>query len=135
MILHGILQIIVFTILFPSVIATALLRKRIGDKWKQYHVSLAILTIIMFTIAVTLGISKANMRHITLHKIIGLSLIFLIAFQIVWAYLGKKVVSKHKWFKIHKYGAFIIVAAGVINIILAQSNFGASTKAFSPFNG
>lgn len=127
--LHGLLQMIAFLILFPIGAMIALFRDKVGSNWKLFHVGtqiIAICVVIAAYIVIKYAKSKQkNKKHNDkdlinkIHITIGYTIGILIAIQVAWAYLGKRIVDWSTWYTIHMILSACIIVGGIINIIVA----------------
>lgn len=127
--LHGLLQMIAFLILFPIGAMIALFRDKVGSNWKLFHVGtqiIAICVVIAAYIVIKYAKSKQkNKKHNDkdlinkIHITIGYTIGILIAIQVAWAYLGKRIVDWSIWYTIHMILSACIIVGGIINIIVA----------------
>ena len=129
--IHGLLQSIVFLVLFPLGASIALFRRFIGSRWRVMHVSIQLTAITLFMIAISIayymgniknkGNKKDDDRQINkLHKYMGRFIFIVIVLQLFWAYQGRKIVSWTVWYYIHMLLSSIIIISGITNILIAR---------------
>jgi len=127
--IHGMMQAIVFMLLYPLGALTALLRNYIGPKWRPIHVGIQLTATFLFIIAISLAIYSGFNRNPSkdkdtniqkIHRALGRILAGIIAFQIFWAYYGRKYVDWMTWYYIHMTLSSLIIIGGFTNIYIAR---------------
>lgn len=127
--IHGLLQSLVFLILYPLGALIALLRNYIGPSWKIYHVSIQLTASFLFFIAIgiiaytTYEKPKKESKIRTIHRWNGRLIATLIVFQLFWAYQGRNYVEWTAWYWIHMSLSASIILLGWTNIYLAKYKF------------
>lgn len=123
--IHGLLQILIFTILYPIGALTALARNRIGLSWRKYHVAIQLVATILLFISVTImhiALRRKkepptdSLKH---HILIGRIVVATVLIQLAWAFLGRRFVSWNMWYSIHVLLSTIILLFGWYNIYVA----------------
>jgi len=126
-IIHGILQIIAFGILFPLGSLIAIFRNWIGNKWFIIHVTCQIIASILLFIAIVLvKIAKSDKKKNKtepLHVKTGHIIISLVVFQLLWAIFMRHIIYRPLWLFIHLLTAISIITLGWINIYLGYKQF------------
>lgn len=124
--IHGLIQSLVFLILYPLGALIALLRNYIGPSWKIYHVSIQLTASLLFFIAIsiiaytTYGKPKKESTYRTIHRWNGRLIATLIVFQLFWAYQGRNYVEWMTWYWVHMSLSASIILLGWSNIYLAK---------------
>jgi len=126
---HGLMQAIVFLILYPLGALTALFRNYIGPKWRPIHIGIQLTATFLFIIAISLALylgfnripSKDKDTTIQkLHRALGRTIAGIIALQIFWAYYGRNYVDWMTWYYIHMTLSSLIILGGFTNIYIAR---------------
>lgn len=135
--IHGILNVIIFTLIIPIAMIIAHNRKQIGKQWYNYHKTLTLSAMILLTISITISVTASiilKKPFNTLHKITGIIVVALVAFQYIWTYyLSKIIYNRDLWLKVHVINAYTILLLGLFNVAIALSNI--STKSKSKIKG
>jgi cytochrome b561 len=128
--IHGLLQSIVFLVLFPLGASIALFRRIIGSRWRVMHVSIQLTAITLFMIAISIAYYMGNIKNKNtkkhdrqinkLHRYMGRFIFVVIVLQLFWAYQGRKIVSWKVWYYIHMLLSSIIIFSGITNIFIAR---------------
>jgi hypothetical protein len=124
--IHGMLQGIVFLILYPLGALIALLRNQIGPSWRPYHVGIQLTASILFFIAISIvayasyGKPKKESNIRTIHRWNGRLIALLIITQLFWAYQGRNYVEWMTWYYVHMSLSASIILLGWTNIYLAR---------------
>lgn len=124
--IHGIIQLLVFLILFPSGAIVALLRDKIGPSWRRIHVTIQLTATFLFIVAISLALylgynrvpekdTKLQKTHRTLGRIIAGCILL----QIIWAFFGRGWVMWDTWYTIHMILSALIILGGFTNIMIA----------------
>lgn len=128
--IHGLLQSIVFFILYPLGALIAVFRNQIGPSWRPYHVGIQLTASTLFFIAIGMvayasyGKPKKESSQIrTLHRWNGRLIALLIVTQLFWAYQGRNYVEWMTWYYIHISLSASILLLGWTNIYLAKYKF------------
>lgn len=125
--LHGLLQEIAFLVLFPIGIIIALCKLYIGSKWFILHILFQTVGIVCVISAVLImayakylekPTNKSSRKSIPLHVYIGIAIVILILFQVVWAVLMRDKIDRNIWTRIHIILASIILILGWTNLYL-----------------
>lgn len=125
--IHGLLQSIVFFILYPLGALIAVFRNQIGPSWRPYHVGIQLTASVLFFIAISIvayasyGKPKEKSSQIrTLHRWNGRLIALLIVTQLFWAYQGRNYVEWMTWYYVHMSLSASILLLGWTNIYLAR---------------
>lgn len=124
--IHGMLQGIVFLILYPLGALIALLRNQIRPSWRPYHVGIQLTASILFFIAISIvayasyGKPKKESTIRNLHRWNGRLIALLIITQLFWAYQGRNYVEWMTWYYVHMSLSASIILLGWTNIYLAR---------------
>ncbi len=127
--IHGILQIIIFAVLYPLGAVIALMRQTIGPSWRRYHVGIQLvattmlfisITLVSFAIHYTPSSAKTDSHILRHHILIGRIIIALVAIQLFWAYLARSYLPWTVWYYIHIVISFAIITGGLYNIYIAR---------------
>ena len=136
--LHGILQIVAFLILFPIGILIAIFKNYIGAYWFISHILFQSFGIICVFTAVLVMIYAKSLQNIkdtnptpttntntttnmhtqnspSLHAIIGFIIIALIIIQVIWAVFVRKIINHDLWAKIHLVLAILIIDSEILS--------------------
>ena len=122
--LHGLLQTIAFFVLYPLGALIAYFREHVGSNWKIFHLSIQLLATLLVFIAVIIVISikKGNKQDKPIinkvHTKLGPLVVLLIIIQLVWAFLGRKLVDWTTWYYTHITLSGLIIIGGVTNVFL-----------------
>ena len=125
--IHGIIQLLVFLILFPIGATVALLRDKIGPSWRRIHVSIQLTAVMLYLIAVSIALYANHQRKVDkprsfinqLHRWLGRTVGTLILLQVIWAFFGRQWVMWDTWYTIHMTLSASIILGGITNIMIA----------------
>jgi len=125
--IHGIIQLLVFLILFPIGATIAFLRDKIGPSWRRIHVSIQLTAVTLYLIAVSIAFYANHQRKVDkprsfinqLHRWLGRTVGTLILLQVIWAFFGRQWVMWDTWYTIHMTLSASIILGGITNIIIA----------------
>jgi len=129
-IIHGLLQVIAFVVLYPIGALIALFRNSIGPLWLPVHVTIQLLA--TFCVFLALGImiyaksvvkNNDSSRFSRKHEILGFTLIFCIILQLIWAVFMRAHVPWTVWFNVHLALATFIIVGGYVNVFLGVQNY------------
>ena len=135
--IHGIIQLVVFLILFPIGAIVALLRYKIGPGWRRIHVSIQLTGVALYLTAVSIAFIANQKRKITmqerpfikqLHIWLGRTVGSLILLQVIWAFFGRGWVMWDTWYVVHMILSSLIILGGITNIIIAAIMMKNKTK-------
>jgi len=122
--IHGILNIFAIS-LFTFGVIIAFIRELIGEKWFIIHITSQLCATLILTISIILVIYTSTNKNkpdpktkIGRHKILGKILLSLIYFQILFAFIGKRLLDRNIWVILHTIIASIILILGWIQIYL-----------------
>jgi hypothetical protein len=124
--LHGLLQTIAFFVLFPLGALIAYFREHVGSNWKVFHVSIQLLaTLLVFSaVIIVISIKKGNKQDKPIinkvHTKLGPLIVLVIIIQLVWAFLGRKLVDWTTWYNTHMILSGLIITGGITNVILGM---------------
>lgn len=137
--IHGILQVIAFAILFPLGILVAIFRDYVGDRWFMYHVTLQLTATAAVFVAVAIAAvaiaastkkkekekeeNKTPKNKTSTHVIVGFVLVGLICLQILWAMYFRHIVPRPIWYVIHMILATVIILLGWANLYLGYRHY------------
>ena len=122
---HALLQSIAFLLLFPLGALVALFRNKIGYGWKTTHITLQLTASAMVFLAVYLMATRPNKKESVEkqnHRLLGKTIVGLIVFQLVWAFVGRRVVDYGTWLWIHMVLSVGIIAGGWTNLWLGAKS-------------
>lgn len=135
--IHGLIQSLVFLILFPIGAMVALLRDKIGPSWRRIHVSIQLTGVALYLTAVSIAFYANQKRKATmqekplinqLHIWIGRTVGTLILLQVIWAFFGRSWVMWDTWYVVHMTLSALIILGGITNIIIAVTMTKNKTK-------
>jgi hypothetical protein len=122
--IHGMLQLLIFGVLYPTGVVIAQLRGRIGPIWRPLHIGIQLTASVLFLVSASLVgwavkkdrvMDKASLQ-LKVHIWVGRVVLGLVFGQILWAFFGKMMVDWARWFKIHIVLSALILLSGWINI-------------------
>jgi hypothetical protein len=125
--IHGVIQLLVFLILFPTGAIVALLRDKIGPSWRRIHVGIQLTAVVLYLIAVSIAFYANQQRKVDkprpfinhLHRWVGRTVGTLILLQVIWAFFGRQWVMWDTWYTIHMTLSASIILGGLTNIMIA----------------
>ena len=126
--IHGLIQLLVFLILFPTGVTIALLRDKIGPSWRRIHVTIQLTGVALYLVAVSIAFYANQQRNVStqdkpfinqLHIWLGRTVGTLILLQVIWAFFGRSWVMWDTWYVIHMTLSALIILSGLTNIIIA----------------
>lgn len=126
--IHGLIQLLVFLILFPTGATIALLRDKIGPSWRRIHVTIQLTGVALYLTAVSIAFYANQQRNVStqdkpfinqLHIWVGRTVGTLILLQVIWAFFGRSWVIWDTWYAIHMTLSALIILGGLTNIIIA----------------
>jgi NADH:ubiquinone oxidoreductase subunit 6 (subunit J) len=92
-------------ILFTLGAIIAILRKSIGEVWLRIHLVCQLCATLILLLSITLVIYTSKNKNkadpktpVGRHKIIGKILLSIILFQVVFAFIGKRIFEKSTWY-------------------------------------
>ena len=126
--IHGLIQLLVFLILFPTGATIALLRDKIGPSWRRIHVTIQLTGVALYLTAVSIAFYANQKRNVLtqdkpfinqLHIWVGRTVGTLILLQVIWAFFGRSWVMWDTWYAIHMTLSALIILGGLTNITIA----------------
>lgn len=124
--IHGLIQLLVFLILFPTGATIALLRDKIGPSWRRIHVTIQLTAVLLFITAISiayyLGFNRIPEKDTLIQKIhrtLGRIIAGIIVLQVIWAFFGRSWVMWDTWYAIHMTLSALIILGGLTNITIA----------------
>ncbi len=136
---HALLQATAFLILFPLGIIIALTKTYIGSNWFILHIIFQSLGVFCVFIAISLIVYAQYLKNknktkdknkesnsktldenkpISIHVIIGIIIVCLIIFQLIWAIFLRHTINREIWVLIHIILAILILCLGWTNLYL-----------------
>jgi predicted permease len=118
--IHIMLQTLAFFVLFPLGVIIAAFRSVIGQSWLFWHVCFQLLGSVCVVAAVMVisMASKKHHNHTYTHRLLGKVVVSLIVIELIWAFIGRRIVPWNVWLTIHVVLATLILACGWANIYL-----------------
>jgi len=132
---HALLQATAFLILFPIGIIIALTKTYIGSNWFILHIIFQSLGVFCVFAAIALMAYAQYLKNkdknkesnsktldenkpISIHVIIGIIIVCLIIFQLLWAIFLRHTINREIWVLIHIILAILILCLGWTNLYL-----------------
>jgi hypothetical protein len=127
-VLHGIFMLLAFLVVFPLGALVAVFRHSIGPGWKTVHVALQLFGAGLVFIAAGLMAWRPNKKESskpvpTFHRALGKTVVVLIVVQLLWAFMGRRLVDWTVWLWIHGLLSAAILITGWTNVYLAYQMF------------